>query len=111
MRRAVYDMIRFWLDMAFQYDLMNIDHGRNSDGLQSKFLPPDWHLSGLKKTIAKWQSSLQFATGAWQSVFLETHDTARPVSRFGDNTPQNRFKVAKLLALLETTLQGTLYLY
>lgn len=46
-----------------------------------------------------------------QTVFLESHDAARAVSRFGDGTLENRFEVAKMLALLETTLGGTLFMH
>ncbi len=46
-----------------------------------------------------------------QTSFLESHDAARSVSRFGDGNPDNRFKIAKLLAMLQTTLGGTLYVH
>ena len=94
------------LDMLFQFDLFGIDMGS-----AGKFTPSGWQLSDLKRTIAKWQQSLSFSSGAWQTVFLESHDAARSVSRFGDRGVDNRFKVAKMLAMLETTLSGTLFMH
>jgi oligo-1,6-glucosidase len=94
------------LCMLFQFDIFNIDTGKGG-----KFTPSGWQLKDLKTTITKWQQSLSFSSGAWQTVFLESHDAARSVSRFGDRNPDNRFKVAKMLAMLETTLSGTLFLH
>lgn len=94
------------LCMLFQFDIFGIDMGK--DG---KFSPSGWQLKDLKSTIAKWQQGLSFSTGAWQTVFLESHDAARSVSRFGDRGVDNRFKVAKMLAMLETTLSGTLFMH
>lgn len=46
------------------------------------------------------------------SIFIQNHDQARCVSRFGnDTTPRWRALSAKLLAMMETTLSGTLYIY
>ena len=94
------------LCMLFQFDIFGIDTGK--DG---KFSPSGWQLKDLKAIIAKWQQALSFSSGAWQTVFLESHDAARSVSRFGDRTPENRLKVAKMLAMLETTLSGTLFMH
>lgn len=80
-------------------------------GSGGKFTPSGWQLQDLKSTISKWQRSLSFSSGAWQTVFLESHDAARSVSRFGDRKPNNRFKVAKMLCMLETTLSGTLFMH
>lgn len=43
--------------------------------------------------------------------FLENHDQARSVSRFGNDSPEWRAISAKLLAILQTTQTGTLYVY
>ncbi len=45
------------------------------------------------------------------SVFIENHDSGRSVSRFGNDTPQWRSISAKLLAMLQITQSGTLFLY
>lgn len=44
-------------------------------------------------------------------VFIENHDQARSVSRFGNDSEQWRALSAKLLAMLQTTQSGTLYVY
>lgn len=94
------------LSMLFQFDIFDIDTGPGG-----KFTPSNWVLSDLKRTITKWQRALSFGSGAWQTFFLESHDAARSVTRFGDCTPENRERVAKLLAMLSTTLSGTLFLH
>jgi alpha-glucosidase len=94
------------LSMLFQFDIFDIDTGPGG-----KFTPSNWALSDLKRTITKWQQALSFSSGAWQTFFLESHDAARSVTRFGDRTPENREKVAKMLAMLSTTLGGTLFLH
>lgn len=94
------------LSMLFQFDIFDIDTDPGG-----KFTPSDWALSDLKRTITKWQQALSFGSGAWQTFFLESHDAARSVTRFGDRTPENRERVAKMLAMLSTTLSGTLFLH
>lgn len=94
------------LDMLFQFDVFDLDAGPGG-----KFTPSSWTLGDLKSTIAKWQVALSFSSGAWQTVFLESHDAARSVTRFGDRTRANRFKVARMLAMLEATLSGTLFMH
>jgi oligo-1,6-glucosidase len=47
----------------------------------------------------------------WNSVFIENHDNPRSVPRYTDDSDQNRDKGAKLLALMQTTLGGTLFVY
>jgi len=94
------------LSMLFQFDIFDIDTGPGG-----KFTQSNWALSDLKRTITKWQQALSFSSGAWQTFFLESHDAARSVTRFGDRTPENRERVAKMLAMLSTTLSGTLFLH
>jgi glycosidase len=47
----------------------------------------------------------------WNSVFIENHDNPRSVSRYADGSDEWRAKGAKLLALMQTTLGGTLFVY
>lgn len=94
------------LSMLFQFDIFDIDTGPGG-----KFTPSNWTLSALKRIITKWQQSLSFNSGAWQTFFLESHDAARSVTRFGDRTPENRERVAKMLAMMSTTLSGTLFMH
>ncbi|KXS94918.1 hypothetical protein AC578_3934 [Pseudocercospora eumusae] len=94
------------LNMIYQYDLFDIDCGKTG-----KFSAREWEWSEFKTLIAKWQSALSYSSGGWATVWLESHDTGRSVTRFGDRTEANRSKVAKMLALLESTLGGTLFVY
>ncbi|SCU99279.1 LANO_0F01354g1_1 [Lachancea nothofagi CBS 11611] len=68
-------------------------------------------------TLKEWKEaiaeSFQFAnrTDSWSTIYLENHDQPRSVTRFGDDSPLWRNISAKLLALLEISLTGTLYIY
>lgn len=87
-----------------------------------------WTLPTFKSVVNKWQSYgreegfwntcvLFFTTSNHQwlsseySLFLENHDTPRSVSRFGHDAPEWRVRSATLLATLQTTLSGTLFVY
>ncbi|GIZ45607.1 hypothetical protein CKM354_000876600 [Cercospora kikuchii] len=111
------------LDMLYQYDIFDLD----SLQANGKFSSPDPPLTQkqlmhmLKKTINHWQQELSYkrTRGGCGTIWLESHDTARSVSRFGgdivnksdDNRRKYRYRVAKMLALLECTLGGTLFIY
>lgn len=92
------------IDMVYTYDLFGLDCGPNG-----KFSQRLWTLSEFKTNATKWQVAL--FNDAWQTFWLESHDSGRSVSRFGDRTPENREEVAKMLAMLASTMQGTLFLY
>lgn len=70
----------------------------------------NFKLSEFKDGIA---AAFQFIdkTDSWSTVYIENHDQPRSVTRFGDDSPEYREISAKLLALLETSLTGTLYVY
>lgn len=73
------------------------------------FLEP-FTLKDWKQTIA---DSFRFINGtdAWSTIYLENHDQPRSVTRFGDDSIKYRTLSAKLLALLETSLTGTLFIF
>lgn len=48
---------------------------------------------------------------SWAAVDIENHDRSSSITRFGDDSPKYRKTSAKLLALLERALTGTLYIY
>ncbi|KAI5362049.1 putative glycosyl hydrolase, family 13, catalytic domain, glycoside hydrolase superfamily [Septoria linicola] len=110
------------LSMAYQYDLFEWLHC-GPKGKFSAYNPPiplDKTLSGFKNIITYWQTSLQHHHGGWGTIWLESHDTARSVSRFLDLTAPHlsvpeqhnlRCQVSKLLCILQTTLGGTLFIY
>ncbi|CAK1364461.1 unnamed protein product [Cercospora beticola] len=111
------------LDMLYQYDIFDLD----SLQANGKFSAPDPPLTQkqlmhmLKKTITHWQRELSYrrTEGGCGTIWLESHDTARSVSRFGgdivnrsdENRRKYRYSVAKMLSLLECTLGGTLFIY
>lgn len=72
--------------------------------------PFNWKLSDLKASIGRTQGLIS-GTDAWTTVFMENHDQARSVSRFGDDSPQWRVRSGKMLALMNAALSGTLYIY
>ena len=45
------------------------------------------------------------------SVFIENHDHSRSVTRFGNDADEWRAVSAKMLAILQITQTGTLYIY
>jgi oligo-1,6-glucosidase len=93
------------LHHVFSFEHIEIDHG-TAGVLQ----PRRWNLSELKAVIHKWQTLLR-PEGFWNSVYISNHDQARPVSRYGNDSDAWRGPSAKMLAMLETSLGGTLYVY
>ena len=96
------------LDMVFEFSLIRLGTGNI---LGPKYIYQPFALSHLKALTAKWQTSIA-GTDAWTTVFVENHDNARAVSRFGDTSTTELWKrSAKTLALWQVTLTGTLFLY
>jgi oligo-1,6-glucosidase len=89
------------LDMIFHFDLVRLDR----DGWRWK----PWSLPEFK-AICK-----RFAQGSdvhsWLTVYFSNHDSPRPVSHFGDDSPEYRVRSAKLLATLLLTSKGTPFIY
>ncbi len=65
-------------------------------------------LADLKNVMTRWQKDL--AGKGWNSNYLNNHDQARQVSRFGDDG-RYRLESAKMLATFLHMLQGTPYIY
>ena len=87
------------LDMIFPLDLMFYDWGPGG-----KFDPQERSVIALKKFFREWDEAL--GDDGWMSVFLDNHDFARMLSRFG-NDREFRTESAKLLVTLLMTLRGT----
>ncbi|KPI36574.1 Alpha-glucosidase [Cyphellophora attinorum] len=92
------------LRMIFIFDLVDIDKPNVRMALKP------WDVKEMKSIISKWQRVMIERDG-WNSVFIENHDNPRSVSRYTDDSDQWRDKGAKLLALMQTTLGGTLFVY
>jgi oligo-1,6-glucosidase len=96
------------LSMVFQFDLVDLGMGKDY-----KFLTtfPGWTLRDLKAAVKSTQDIIN-GTDAWTTVFMENHDQGRSVSRFGsDKTPELRVRSAKMLAMMQSTLSGTQFIY
>ncbi|MFI6674891.1 alpha-glucosidase [Kribbella sp. NPDC050470] len=90
------------LDMVFQFEHVNIDHGT------SKFDPVPFDLGLLKASLGRWQAGL--AERGWNSLYWDNHDQPRVVSRFGDDG-EHRARSAKMLATVLHLHRGTPYVY
>ncbi|KAJ6007106.1 hypothetical protein N7522_005457 [Penicillium canescens] len=96
------------LSMVFQFDLVDLGMGKDY-----KFLTtfPGWTLRDLKSAVKSTQDIIK-GTDAWTTVFMENHDQGRSVTRFGsDKTPELRVRSAKMLAMMQSTLSGTQFIY
>ena len=94
------------LNMIFIFDVVDID---NAPGKVRMTLHP-WGVQDLARIVTKWQKAMIERDG-WNSVFCENHDNPRSVSRYCDDSDEHREHSAKLLALMQTTLSGTLFVY
>lgn len=92
------------LRMIFIFDLVDIDKPNVRMALKP------WDVREMKQIISRWQRAMIERDG-WNSVFCENHDNPRSVSRYTDDRDAWRDKGAKLLALMQTTLGGTLFVY
>lgn len=96
------------LDMTFMFDVVNIGFGSDQ---RFDTEPRAWRLRELKAAVLRTQDIID-GTDAWTTSFIENHDQARSISRFGsDRSPQLRDVSGKMLALLLTSLSGTLFVY
>ena len=76
------------------------------------YKPTAWNLTGWRDAINFTQAAGSRAAGdGWNSVYLKNHDLPRSISRFGDDTLEYRMQRGKALAMLLSTLSGTLFLY
>ena len=92
------------LDMIFQFEQMQADQ---IEGKQKWDLKP-LDFIYLKHTFAKWQRELEGK--GWNSLFWNSHDLPRIVSRWG-NDKQYRVEAAKMLATVLHGMKGTPYIY
>ncbi|KAJ7581855.1 glycoside hydrolase family 13 protein [Mycena floridula] len=100
------------LNMVFHFELMDIDSPSKDSGIErSPLIPWPWKVTELKEIIIRWQRYKK-DVGFWNAVFIENHDHPRSVSRFGnDSTDELRTLSAKMLAIMQITQGGTLYVY
>ncbi|KAF2209061.1 glycoside hydrolase family 13 protein [Cercospora zeae-maydis SCOH1-5] len=97
------------LNMVFLFDILDVGMGKP---YRFDVAPRSWDLPSIAAAIAKTQSLID-GTDAWTTVFLENHDVARSVSRYGDDeeSPETWATSAKMLSIIQSTLSGTQFLY
>jgi oligo-1,6-glucosidase len=105
MARDVTDPARGELDMVFTFEHVGLDEQQGLGKWALKDLP----LPVLKRNLAEWQTGL--GDVGWNSLYLDNHDQPRAVSRFGDDSPENRVASAKTLATVLHLHRGTPYVY
>jgi len=93
------------LDMVFQFDIVDLGIGKTN-----KYDYEGYKLSELKQVVKKWQSFIDGSDG-WTTAFCENHDQGRSVSRYASDSPEWRFRSAKMLALMMCAMTGTLFVY
>ncbi|SJX62703.1 probable maltase [Sporisorium reilianum f. sp. reilianum] len=93
------------LSQVFQFDI--VDLGRNPVDIMRN---DGYKLPEMKRVVEKWQ---RFTEGndAWTTVFIENHDQGRSISRFASDAPEHIADSGKMLALMNMTLTGTVYVY
>lgn len=91
------------LDMVFQFEHVDLDHGPGG-----KWDHRPVSVLDLKRNLTKWQDGL--ADVGWNSLYWNNHDQPRVVSRFGDD---GRYRVAsaKALGTVLHLMRGTPYVY
>ncbi|KAI4725746.1 alpha-glucosidase [Aureobasidium sp. EXF-10728] len=95
------------LDMVLLFDVVNVGMGTN---FKYDIEPFAWQLADFKSAISRTQS-LTINSDGWTTVFLENHDQSRSISRYGSDDPAWRTRSGKMLALMNASLTGTLFLY
>jgi oligo-1,6-glucosidase len=94
---------------VFQFDIVDVGMGKV---FKFQTTPRNYKLTDLKRAIARTQSLVSPDFDGWTTAFMENHDQARSISRFGnDSTPSLARRSGKMLALFNTTMSGTLFVY
>jgi oligo-1,6-glucosidase len=95
------------LNMVFQFDSVDVGIGSVSRYSTEPF---NYTLGDVKNAICRTQSLIGEGD-AWTTSFIENHDQARSISRYGDDSAQWRNRSGKMLAMLFASLSGTLFIY
>ncbi len=87
------------LDMVFYFDHLEVDRR------VARYIPKKFKAKKLLEVVTKWQQGL-----TWNAFYWENHDQPRIVSHYGDEG-QYWEQSAKLLATMQFTMGGTLFMY
>lgn len=93
------------MNMMFLFDVVDL----GVDPLD-RYIFKGWTLVDMKQKVRN-MSSFAEGTDAWSTCFLENHDQARAISRFGNDSAEYREKSGKMLATMLVTLTGTVFIY
>ncbi|MBP2058504.1 oligo-1,6-glucosidase [Lactobacillus colini] len=94
------------LNMVFQFEHMGLD----TDPVMGRWTDGKAKLSDLRANFSKWQEKLHGK--AWNSLYWNNHDQPRVVSRFGnDSNEEKRVLSAKMLATMLHFQQGTPFIF
>ena len=96
------DPAREELDMIFQFEHVQLDHGA------SKWDIRPMKLRDLKASFHRWQTGL--VNVGWNSLYWNNHDQPRVVSRFADDGI-HRVRAAKMLGTVLHLHRGTPFVY
>jgi oligo-1,6-glucosidase len=88
---------------VFQFEHVGLDHGPTTKFRSRRLAPGE-----LASSLTRWQEAL--AAVGWNSLYLENHDQARSVSRFGDDSTYWRESATALATMLHLQ-RGTPYVY
>ena len=89
------------MDLMFTFDHMR------ADCIGTDFIHTKFSVKKLKRALSAWQEAL--AGRGWNALYLENHDHARVISRFGSE--KYRTESGKALAAAYMLLQGTPFVY
>ena len=93
------------LSMVFQFEHIGLD--QEPGGEKWDMIP--LQLTRLKQCFRRWQQELHGK--GWNSLFTNTHDLPRIVSRWGNDSEPYRVLSAKMLATMLHGMEGTPYIY
>lgn len=92
---------RHELDMVFSFDHLETPGHTRFDEYR-------YDLNYLKKYYMEWTT--EYSGNCWMSLFYDNHDNPRMVSKVNPD-PEVREVLAKLLAMIQFTLQGTPFIF
>ncbi|KAF2772755.1 glycoside hydrolase [Teratosphaeria nubilosa] len=104
------------ITMIFDFDMIKLGHHDNPDEYDKHEVrhlcdgDPSFTLPLFKSTLMKVQRMI-CEKGGWGTLFMENHDQCRSIPRYATPKPEYWREAGKLLALLQTTLTGTLFIY
>lgn len=99
--RAVHYLQDGEMELMFTFDHMR------ADCIGTDFIHHKFSVKKFKRALSAWQNAL--AGRAWNALYLENHDHARVISRYGSE--RYRSESGKALAAAYMLLQGTPFIY